>query len=269
MGRARGAGPVDTADRRVALPAPGRLPHSTAAEGIVRLFHHGNDRLPPPPDHASPEDSPHCAKFAYAGAAVLTPVGRYRQPPGASRPPDGTASRRARIHPLGTAGLRAASWHTAVLAGWGTASGRPAWCTARGGAGAPGRGTARHGRTGTGRGPGRRQRTAAGDRGPGRASARRTDGLTSAIVAPHGWGGTSPGVVARARDANAYGRHSAAAHLLLPVHPGGSRLLVALVVLGVEPEVSGASVLVTDRGAVLVRFPDGTREEVPPAAETV
>lgn len=27
-------GPLDTADRRVALPAPGRLPHSTAADGI-------------------------------------------------------------------------------------------------------------------------------------------------------------------------------------------------------------------------------------------
>ncbi|WP_331716817.1 DUF2264 domain-containing protein [Streptomyces sp. 3214.6] len=43
------AGPVDTADRRLALPAPGWLLHSTAADGIVRLVNYGADRLPPRP----------------------------------------------------------------------------------------------------------------------------------------------------------------------------------------------------------------------------
>ncbi|MFK0024554.1 hypothetical protein [Streptomyces sp. NPDC090798] len=51
----------------MALPVPGRLPHSTAADGVVRLVNHGCDRLPPPP--APDEDSPHCTRFACAGAA--------------------------------------------------------------------------------------------------------------------------------------------------------------------------------------------------------
>ncbi|MGW7047084.1 DUF2264 domain-containing protein [Streptomyces avermitilis] len=263
-------GPVDTADRQLALPAPGWLLHSTAADGIVRLVNHGTDRLPPPPDHAEPEDSPHYAKFAYAGAAAPDTRGAGIDNHLALLAPDGTASRRTRIHPLGTAGRRAASWHTALLAGVGyrvetTSVVHGPWeVRVHRVAGPPGT-VVREGGWALADDSGPPRETA----GPGRALARRADGLTSAIVALHGWDGTSPGAVARARDANAYGRYSATPHLLLPVHPGGSHLLVTLVVLGVEPEVSGASARVTDRGAVLVRFPDGSREEVPPAAETV
>lgn len=98
-----------------------------------------------------------------------------------------------------------------------------------------------------------------GEAGPGpRASARRADGLTSVIVGLHGWSG--PGAVVRARDANAYGRHSAT-----PVLEGNAApLLVTLVILSGDPHVSytGASAAVDIDGTVDVRFPDGTREHV-------
>ncbi|MGW0581027.1 DUF2264 domain-containing protein, partial [Streptomyces sp. NPDC002920] len=100
-------GPVDTADAVLALPAPGWLLHSTAADGIVRLVNHGSDRLPPPP--ATADDSPHYAKLAYSTAtAPDTPAGPDNHI--ALLAPDGTPSQRGRIHPLGVAGRCAASW---------------------------------------------------------------------------------------------------------------------------------------------------------------
>lgn len=115
-------GPVDTADSCVALPVPGWLLHSTAADGVVRLVNHGSDRLPPPP--APDEDSPHYTRFAYASAAAPDTEGIGIGTGGAGIDnhlalvaADGTRSRRGRIHPLGAAGRRAASWHTARLAG--------------------------------------------------------------------------------------------------------------------------------------------------------
>lgn len=99
--------------------------------------------------------------------------------------------------------------------------------------------------------------------GPRWARARRPDGLTSAVVGLLGWDASGDGLVARARDANAYGVHSATPHLALPVHPGGVHLLVTLVVLGRDPELAGASARVTTGGGVLIRFPDGTEEELP------
>ncbi|SDN95836.1 hypothetical protein SAMN04487981_107405 [Streptomyces sp. cf386] len=98
--------------------------------------------------------------------------------------------------------------------------------------------------------------------GPGRALARRTDGLTSAIVGLYGWSGTE-GVVVRAVDTNAVGRHSATPVLELAE---GAGLLVTLVVLTADPAVplTGASATVAADGAVEIRFPDGTPERVPP-----
>ncbi|MEU2273113.1 T-complex 10 C-terminal domain-containing protein, partial [Streptomyces olindensis] len=107
--------------------------------------------------------------------------------------------------------------------------------------------------------------------GPGWALARRADGLTSTIVGLHGWrdAGTA---VAHAVGTNAHGHHSATPHLTLPAHPGGTHLLVTLVVLSADPEVndddphargSGTRVRVTGAGEVEIRFPDGTRERVP------
>ncbi|OAH09952.1 leucine/isoleucine/valine transporter permease subunit [Streptomyces jeddahensis] len=106
-------GPVETADRCLALPAPGWLLHSTAADGIVRLVNHGSGRLPPPP--TPPQDSPHYTRFAYSTAAAPeTPPDDESPGPdnhiallGSSGP-----SRRGRIHPLYVHGRQAASWHT-------------------------------------------------------------------------------------------------------------------------------------------------------------
>ncbi|CAM5368433.1 hypothetical protein SPURM210S_08447 [Streptomyces purpurascens] len=67
---------------------------------------------------------------------------------------------------------------------------------------------------------------------------------------------------------NAYGHHSATPLLTLPSHPGGTHLLVTLVVLSADPAVhalvEGARVRAGADGAVEIRFPDGTRESVAP-----
>ncbi|GAA2765163.1 hypothetical protein GCM10010103_42040 [Streptomyces paradoxus] len=112
--------------------------------------------------------------------------------------------------------------------------------------------------------------------GPGRALARRTDGLTSTIVGLYGWQ-DARAAVAHAAGANDCGHHSATPYLTLPAHPGGTHLLVTLVVLSADPEVngdlkgngdphargSGTRVRVAVSGEVEIRFPDGTRERVP------
>ncbi|WP_248509079.1 T-complex 10 C-terminal domain-containing protein [Streptomyces sp. D2-8] len=83
--------------------------------------------------------------------------------------------------------------------------------------------------------------------------------------------------MAQAVGVNAYGHHSATPYLTLPAHPGGTHLLVTLVVLSADPEVnggptadgdphargSGTRVRVTAAGEVEISFPDGTRERVP------
>ncbi|MFE9115668.1 DUF2264 domain-containing protein [Streptomyces collinus] len=297
-------GPVETGDVRLALPAPGWLLHSTAADGIVRLVNHGSDRLPPPP--AAPDDSPHYARLAYSSAtAPETPPAPHTGPDNhiALLAPDGTPTRRGRIHPLAVEGARAASWHRAVLPGSGeghrveTVSvvhgpwevrvhrvDAPPGTPVREGGWAVADDTA----------------PPLGRTGPGRALARRTDGLTSTIVGLHGWL-DARAAVAHAAGANAYGHHSATPYLTLPAHPGGTHLLVTLVVLSADPEVngdlnvngdperngdretnggretsggrktngdpyargSGTRVRVAVSGEVEIRFPDGTRERVP------
>ncbi|MFD3619131.1 DUF2264 domain-containing protein [Streptomyces sp. NPDC058676] len=252
--------PVDTADVRLALPAPGWLLHTTAADGIVRLVNHGSDRLPPPP--ATAEDSPHYARFAYSSAtAPETPTAPDTGPDNhiALLAPDGTPSPRGRIHPLGASGGRAASWHRArghrietvsvVHGPWevrvhhldvppGTPVREGGWAVADDTAPPVAR------------------------TGPGRASARRADGLTSAITGLYGWDGTE-GTVATALGANAVGHHSATPVLELG---GGARLLVTLVVLSADPDAlrPGAGASVAADGTVEIRFPDGTRERVAP-----
>ncbi|GAB2848137.1 DUF2264 domain-containing protein [Streptomyces deserti] len=281
--------PVEEADVCLALPAPGWLLHSTAADGIVRLVNHGSDRLPPPPSPKlsaaleqggtpTAQDSPYYAKFAYASAAAPETAAADAPPAGpdnhiALLTADGTPSRRGRIHLLGVEGRRAASWHRALLPGdsgghrietvsvvhgpWevrvhhvdaphGTPVREGGWAVADDTA------------------------PPAAATGPDWAMARRADGLTSAIAGLHGWrdAGTA---VAHATGTNAYGRHSATPHLTLPAHPGGTHLLVTLVVLSADPAVSGdphalcsdTRVRVAADGEVEIRFPDGTRERVP------
>ncbi|MES5822690.1 DUF2264 domain-containing protein [Streptomyces sp. RG80] len=249
-------GPVDTADATLALPAPGWLLHSTAADGIVRLVNHGSDRLPPPP--AGDEDSPHYAKLAYSSAtAPDTPTGPDNHI--ALLAVDGSPSQRGRIHPLGVEGRRAASWQegrietvSLVHGPWEIRVHRidaPPNTRVREGGWAVADDTAPpHAET-----------------GPGRALTRRADGLTSALVGLYGWA-DAEGTVVRALDANAYGRHSAT-----PVLEGTGPLLVTLTVLTRDDTVltTGASATVDAGGAVDIRFPDGTRERVvscPPAS---
>ncbi|MFI9751582.1 DUF2264 domain-containing protein [Streptomyces collinus] len=279
-------GPVETGDVRLALPAPGWLLHSTAADGIVRLVNHGSDRLPPPP--AAPDDSPHYARLAYSSAtAPETPPAPHTGPDNhiALLAPDGTPTRRGRIHPLAVEGARAASWHRAVLPGSGEGHRIETVSVVRGPwevrvhrVDAPPGTPVREGGWAVADDTG----PPLGRTGPGRALARRTDGLTSTIVGLHGWL-DARAAVAHAAGANAYGHHSAAPYLTLPAHPGGTHLLVTLVVLSTDPEVngdletngarqansdpyargSGTRVRVAVSGEVEIRFPDGTRERVP------
>ncbi|MFI5794931.1 DUF2264 domain-containing protein [Streptomyces sp. NPDC051677] len=267
------AGPVDTADRHLALPAPGWLLHSTAADGIVRLVNHGADRLPPPP--AASDDSPHYTGFAYSSAtAPQTP------PPGEPPGPDNRIalltptgpSRRGRIHPLYAAGRHAASWHAPlgpdgderphittvsvvhgpwevrvhrVAAPVGTPVREGGWAVACDDA------------------------PPAAQTGEAWAQARRADGLASALVGLLGWDDATA-EVARARGHNAYGEHSAVPVLTTP-HPGGTLLLATLVVLTADPLLSadtrpGARAVPVSDGVLEIRFPDGATETVTPAA---
>ncbi|BBC37530.1 uncharacterized protein SGFS_088240 [Streptomyces graminofaciens] len=251
-------GPVESVDTTLALPAPGWLLHSTAADGIVRLVNHGSDRLPPPP--ATAEDSPHYARLAYSSATAPETPGPDNHL--ALLSPDGTPGPRGRIHPLGAEGRRAASRYgdgvgvgvgvgvetvSVVHGPWeirvhrvdappGTPVREGGWAVADD-AGPP-----------------------VGESGPGWALARRTDGLTSAIVGLYGWG-DGPGTVTRGVDTNAYGHHSAT-----PVLQGGAPLLVTLVLLTADPHTphTGASATVTADGTVELRFPDGSGERVAP-----
>jgi hypothetical protein len=243
---------------------------------------HGSDRLPPPP--APDEDSPHYTRFAYASAAAPDTEGAGIDNHLALVAADGTESRRGRIHPLGAAGRRAASWHSAHLAGAEhrietTSVVHGPWEARVHRVAGPRGAVVREGGWALADDAGPLEETT----GPEWARARRPDGLTSAVVGLLGWDAPGDGLVARARGANAYGVHSATPHLALPVHPGGVHLLVTLVVLGQDPELAGASARVTSGGGVLIRFPDGREEELtgglagaafpvvpagPPAAET-
>jgi hypothetical protein len=270
-------GPVDSADAYLALPEPGWLLHSTAGDGIVRLVNHGSDRLPPPP--ATAEDNPHYAKFGYATAAAPD-TGEAAWAAGIDNHialvgVDGAVSRRGRIHPLGAGGRRAASWHapadgvrietTSVVHGpWEVRVHRvSADATAD---------TAAVREGGWALADIEPPVTATG---PGWALARRADGLTSAIVALHGWDGTAS-AVAHFEDANAYGPHSATPYLTLPGGAGSTGLFVTLVVLTGDadrfatpeslPAAARADVTaeVREDGTVVVRFADGVREELAP-----
>ncbi|CAM5357639.1 DUF2264 domain-containing protein [Streptomyces aurantiogriseus] len=258
--------PVDTADVRLSLPAPGWLLHSTAADGIVRLVNHGSDRLPPPP--AAADDSPHYARLAYSTATAPETPEATTGPDNhiALLAPDGTPSPRGRIHPLGAEGRRAASWHRALVPGDTGAGHRietvsvvhgpwevrvhrldaPPGTPVREGGWAVADDTA----------------PPVGETGPALAVARRADGLTSALVGLYGWGDAEGRVVA-AVGVNAVGHHSATPVLQ---RPEGARLLVTLVLLSADPHTgwTGASAGVAADGTVEIRFPDGTTETVPP-----
>ncbi|WP_425246586.1 DUF2264 domain-containing protein [Streptomyces sp. NEAU-NA10] len=263
--------PVDTDDVRLALPAPGWLLHSTAADGIVRLVNHGSDRLPPPP--ATSEDSPHYARLAYSTATAPETPEAAAGPDNhlALLAPDGTPSPRGRIHPLGAEGRRAASWHRALVPG-GTGEGHRVetvsvvhgpWEVRVHRLDAPPGTPVREG----GWAVADDTVPPVGETGPALAVARRADGLTSALVGLYGWG-DAEGTVVPAHGANAVGHHSATPVLQ---RPGGARLLVTLVLLSAGPDAlrTDASARVAADGTVEIRFPDGTLERVPPSVRDV
>ncbi|MEZ3180928.1 DUF2264 domain-containing protein [Streptomyces pimonensis] len=270
-------GPVETADRRLTLPAPGWLLHSTAADGIVRLVNHGSDRLPPPP--ATAQENPHYARLAYSTAtAPETPPedGPSGHDNHIALVGDAGSTFRTRIHPLYTDGSRAASWHTPCLRDADPPTARIVSASVVHGpwearvhvVDAPAGLTVREG----GWAVADDDEPPAGSSGPGRAVAVRRDGLTSALVGLLGWE-TGPdarhGTVAHRSGHNAHGAHSATP-LLTAAHPGGTLLLATLVVLSADPAVHGvlrapesdARARAMPDGTVEIRFPDGHRELV-------
>ncbi|MGV9881427.1 DUF2264 domain-containing protein [Streptomyces sp. NPDC003006] len=256
--------PVEEGDQYTALPQPGWLLHGTRHDGIVRLVNHGSDHNPL---EGAAQDDPHYAKFGYSTATApeTAPRAWERAVDGhlALLAPDGTPSRRLRIHPLSCEGRVASSRHDARLPGvegqfpvvttsalhgpWEIRAHRlraPAGATVREGGYAVADRTRPH-----------------TERGPGWALARTASGLTSAVVALHGW--DEEAGIAREVAANAYGPHSATPFLVSPNHPGGDSVHVTLVALArdtIHPRALRESVTcaVDDDGGVRVRFPDGT-----------
>ncbi|MFB7596585.1 DUF2264 domain-containing protein [Streptomyces sp. NPDC056160] len=104
--------PAERADTVLALPAPGWLVQSTAADGLVRLHNHGSDDQPA--DEVLPDD-PLYARLAYSTATGPvfegTPDNHFTLLVG------GEAGDRGPIHPLGAGHGWAASAHRPRIAG--------------------------------------------------------------------------------------------------------------------------------------------------------
>ncbi|WP_030572806.1 DUF2264 domain-containing protein [Streptomyces aureocirculatus] len=278
--------PVEESDQYTTLPHPGWLLHGTRHDGIVRLVNHGSDHNPRTDDEGPATDDPHYAKFAYSTATApeTAPRAWDRATDNhlALLTPDGTASRRRRIHPLTCAGRTASSRHDACFPGIGIGIGVGVGTGTGTGTGTKGDTYPIH-TTSTLYGPWEirvhRVRAPGGaavreggyavadgtpprvERGPGWALARTDAGLTSAVVALHNWGDAA-GDVVREVEANAFGPHSATPYLLASDHPGGASLHVTLVALTrdeVRPGALRRGIGCTVQGgAVRITFPDGT-----------
>ncbi|MEE1839200.1 DUF2264 domain-containing protein [Streptomyces sp. JV190] len=268
--------PIEESDQYTALPAPGWLLHGTRDDGIVRLINHGSDHNPPFDESADPSegtDDPHYARFAYSTAtapeAAPHAVARSIDNHLALVAPDGTPSPRRRIHPLRCEDRVAASWYAARLPGddqpyriettsvlhgpWEIRVHRveaPEGVVVREGGHAVSHATSPFALS-----------------GPDWALARTADGLSSALVALHGWdGGTEPAAVARDVQSNAYGPHSAIPYLRSGPHPGGRSVHVSLVALSrdtLHPEALRDAVRVrVGADSVVLTFLDGTTVDV-------
>ncbi|MEU2841257.1 DUF2264 domain-containing protein [Streptomyces sp. NPDC007076] len=268
--------PIEESDQYTALPAPGWLLHGTRDDGIVRLINHGSDHNPPFDESADPSegtDDPHYARFAYSTAtapeAAPHAVARSIDNHLALVAPDGTPSPRRRIHPLRCEDRVAASWYAARLPGddhpyriettsvlhgpWEVRVHRveaPEGVVVREGGHAVSHATSPFALS-----------------GPDWALARTADGLSSALVALHGWdGGTEPAAVARDVQSNAYGPHSAIPYLRSGPHPGGRSVHVSLVALSrdtLHPEALRDAVRVrVGADSVVLTFLDGTTVDV-------
>ncbi|MFD8823373.1 DUF2264 domain-containing protein [Streptomyces sp. NPDC059605] len=268
--------PVEESDRYTALPAPGWLLHGTRDDGIVRLINHGSDHNPPYDETADPAEGtadPHYAGFAFSTATApeAAPHAVSRSIDGhlALMAPDGTPSRRRRIHPLRCADRVAASWYAARLPGderayrIGTTSVlHGPWEIRVHRVEAPEGAVVREGGHAVAH-----ARSPFAVSGPDWALARTADGLSSALIALHGWdGGAEGAAVARDVQSNAYGPHSAVPYLRSRPHPGGRSVHVSLVALSrdtVHPEALRDAVRVrVEADSVVLTFLDGTTVEV-------
>ncbi|MEV7192815.1 DUF2264 domain-containing protein [Streptomyces sp. NPDC093510] len=255
--------PVEESDQYTALPQPGWLLHGTRHDGIVRLVNHGSDHNPL---EGPAQDDPHYAKFGYSTATApeTAPRAWERAVDGhlALIAPDGTPTRRRRIHPLTCEGRTASSRHDAQFPNGGgefpivsTSALHGPWEIRVHRVRAPAGATVREG----GHAVADETRPHA-EQGPGWALTRTTTGLTSAVVALYGW--DEEAGIAREVAANAYGPHSATPFLTFAAHPGGDSVHVTLIALSqdtVRPRALRESVTChVDGDRVRVRFPDGT-----------
>ncbi|MFF2352065.1 DUF2264 domain-containing protein [Kitasatospora sp. NPDC058115] len=105
-----GPAPAEERDTVLALPGPGWLVQSTAADGLVRLHNHGSDDQPA--DAVGPDD-PQYARLAHStatGPSFEGPADNHL----ALLTGDGPTER-GRVHPLGTGpGWAASRWHPRV-----------------------------------------------------------------------------------------------------------------------------------------------------------
>ncbi|MFD6988854.1 DUF2264 domain-containing protein [Streptomyces sp. NPDC059943] len=267
--------PVEESDQYTALPAPGWLLHGTERDGIVRLVNHGSDHQDPQgaasPAREPGDDDPHYAAFGYTSAtAPDTAAEAWADRLGnhlALLAPDGTPSRRRRIHPERCEGRIASSWYEAELPGERgpfriatTSVLHGAWEIRVHQVEAPAGCPVREG----GHSVAASDAPPTTDSGPGWALARTAAGLSSAVVGLYGWDPGRAGTVVRREGANAYGTYSATPCLRLEGHPGGTHLLVTLIALAGDasaaPDASALrdSVHVqVDDGAVRLTFADG------------
>ncbi|MET8514685.1 DUF2264 domain-containing protein [Streptomyces sp. NPDC005077] len=300
--------PIEESDQYTALSAPGWLLHGTRHDGIVRLINHGSDHNPPAATDDAPqvgEEDPHYARLSYSTATApeSAPHAVARSVDGhlALLAPDGTPSRRRRIHPLRCEDRIASSWYAAELPGdertyriETTSVLHGPWEIRVHRVEAPEGAIVREG----GHAVAHEEQPRVSS-GPGWAMARTADGLTSAVVALYGWdteedpetegaaagedgsdtvqtaqaekaaGGpetTYGSGVARDVQSNACGPHSAIPYLRADRHPGGRSVHVSLIALSrdtVHPQALRTSVVVrAGADSVVLTFLDGTTVEV-------
>lgn len=257
-----GTAGTPTATARASTTTPG---------GPCTCTRHCGRAWPATPSAASGTGSgyedPHYLRLGYASHAgpEVGEAARLRVVDGhlAVIDPDGTVSRRRRIERIGVHDRFAASAYEVELPAGpvrvATASiVRGPWELRVHRVTAPAGATVRDGRYAVAEG-----HPPQVDDGDGWACARRADGLTSAVVALHGF---TTGAAARAVAASAFGACSATPYLTATDHPGGSALYVSLVVLTGDrvaaATLRGLLAVEVDRDQVRVTFPDAERVEV-------